>query len=169
VSVLAERGVLVPTRIVGGGRLEHDLGAQIEACALGGTVELVGARSQTDVLDLIRRAAVLVAPCVTALDGDRDGLPTVLLEAMATGTPVIATPVTGIPEVVIDGETGLVVPESDPYALANAIERLLGDPTLGARLARAARALVEEQFDVRRQAAALGALRLGRRCEAVSA
>jgi glycosyltransferase involved in cell wall biosynthesis len=106
---------------------------------------------------------------VTALDGDRDGLPTVLLEAMATGTPVIATPVTGIPEVVIDGETGLVVPESDPYALANAIERLLGDPTLGARLARAARALVEEQFDVRRQAAALGALRLGRRCEAVSA
>lgn len=169
VSVLAARDVVVPTRIAGGGRLEPALRDQVEISALGGVVEMLGPRTQCEIITLIHSATVVVAPCVTAADGDRDGLPTVLLEAMAMGTPVIATAVTGIPEAVVDGETGLIVPERDPYALADAIERLLGDPALRTRLAVAARAMVEERFDVRVQAASLGALRTGTRHVAVTA
>ena len=169
VSVLAARDVVVPTRIAGGGRLEPALREQVEISALGGMVEMLGPRTQCEIITLIHSATVVVAPCVTAADGDRDGLPTVLLEAMAMGTPVIATAVTGIPEAVVDGETGLIVPERDPYALADAVERLLGDPALRTRLAVAARAMVEERFDVRVQAASLGALRTGSRHVAVTA
>jgi colanic acid/amylovoran biosynthesis glycosyltransferase len=82
-------------------------------------------------------------------------LPTVLLEAMALGTPCVSTDVTGIPEVLRNGETGLMVPQRDPAALADAIERLLVDPELRVRLAGRARQLVEAEFDVRRNAALL--------------
>jgi glycosyltransferase involved in cell wall biosynthesis len=82
----------------------------------------------------------------------------VLLEAMALGTPCVATPVTGIPEVVHDGITGLLVPEHDPDALAIAIGRLLDDGELRCRLARNARALIEREFDIDRNTARLRAL-----------
>jgi colanic acid/amylovoran biosynthesis glycosyltransferase len=100
-------------------------------------------------------ATVFAAPCVVGGDGNRDGLPTVLLEAMALGTPCVSTDVTGIPEVLRDGETGLMVPQHDPAALADAIERLLADPELRVGLAGRARRLVEAEFDVRRNAALL--------------
>jgi glycosyltransferase involved in cell wall biosynthesis len=103
----------------------------------------------------MRRAAVCAAPCVVSNDGDRDGLPTVLLEAMAVGAPCVTTDVTGIPEAIQDGETGFVVPQSDPVALAAATERLLDDPDLRTRIAAKARRLVERRFDVRRNAAEL--------------
>jgi colanic acid/amylovoran biosynthesis glycosyltransferase len=89
------------------------------------------------------------------VDGNRDGLPTVLLEAMALGTPCVSTSVTGIPEVINDGVTGLMVPQRDPAALAVAIESLLEDPDLRVRLAGRARRLVEAEFDAHRNAAHL--------------
>jgi glycosyltransferase involved in cell wall biosynthesis len=92
------------------------------------------------------------------VDGNRDGLPTVLLEAMALGTPCVSTPVTGIPEVVRDQETGLLVPEDDPSALAAALGSLIADADLRARLAAAARALIVDEFDARRQSALVGEL-----------
>jgi glycosyltransferase involved in cell wall biosynthesis len=100
-------------------------------------------------------AAVFAAPCVVGSDGNRDGLPTVLLEAMALGTPCISTDVTGIPEVLRDGKTGRLVPQHDPEALAAALERMLADPVERVGLARRARALIESEFDVRRNAARL--------------
>jgi glycosyltransferase involved in cell wall biosynthesis len=103
-------------------------------------------------------AAVLAAPCVVGTDGNRDGLPTVLLEAMALGTPCISTDVTGIPEVLRDGETGLRVPQHDPAALATAIEQLLDDSALRVEVAQQARSLVEEKFDSQRNATALRAV-----------
>src|SRR5262249_10197977 len=106
----------------------------------------------------VQQAAVLVLPCVIATDGDRDGLPNVLLEAMALGTPCVSTDVTGIPEVVRNGETGLMVPQHDPVALAEAVERLLVDSELRLRLAARARQLIEQEFDIRRNAAQRRAL-----------
>ena len=98
-------------------------------------------------------ACAFAAPCVVGEDGNRDGLPTVLLEAMALGTPCVSTGVTGIPEIIRDGETGLLVPQHDPEALAAALERLLTSPRLAAGLAANARRLIEEEFDVDRNAA----------------
>ena len=88
-------------------------------------VELTGPLPRETLLELFPRASVVAAPCVVGSDGNRDGLPTVLIEAMALRIPVVATPVTGIPELVEDGRTGLLVPERDPKALADAIGRLL--------------------------------------------
>ena len=106
----------------------------------------------------IQGAAVLAAPCVVGTDGDRDGLPNILFEAMALGTPCVSTDVTGIPEVVRDGETGLIVPQHDPEALAAALERLLTNPALRVQLATQARHLIEAEFDIRRNAARRRAL-----------
>jgi colanic acid/amylovoran biosynthesis glycosyltransferase len=98
----------------------------------------------------MRAAAVLAAPCVVGVDGNRDGLPTVILESLALGTPVVATPVTGIPEAVLDGQTGFLVPEGDTVALADALDRLVEDAELRCRLAEQGRRLVEERFDTRK-------------------
>ena len=101
---------------------------------------------------------MLAAPCVVAEDGNADGLPTVLLEAMAFGTPCVATGVTGIPEVVRDGVTGVIVPPHDPPALALALERLLDDRDARVSLAANARRLIEEEFDIRDSSARIRAL-----------
>lgn len=156
--LLRERGLPFRLRIAGAGPLEQDLAAQIAASDLGACVELCGPLPQDGVRDLVSEAAVFAAPCRVGADGNRDGLPTVLLEAMALGTPCVATPVTGIPEVVEDGRTGLLVPEDDPVALADALSRLLAEPQLRGELARAARRLIEVSFDAARQAAAVSAL-----------
>ena len=80
-------------------------------------------------------------------DGDRDGIPNVLAEAMAAGLPVVSTCVSGIPELVEDGRTGLLVGPKDPAALADAVERLLRDPKQGQSLAVAARRKMEDSFE----------------------
>ena len=90
--------------IIGVGVLDGELRAQVERLGLGRSVILPGPQPQGEVRAKLRQASVLAAPCVIAADGDRDGLPTVLLEAMAMGTPVVSTDVTGIPEVLEDGD-----------------------------------------------------------------
>ena len=132
--------------LVGEGPLRDRLAARATELGLDGAVVLHGAQRQDDVLALVRRAAALVVPSVVAADGDRDALPTVVLEAMALGTPVVATRVSGIPEMVEDGSSGLLVDPHDPPALAAAVRRVVQDPALGDRLADAARTRVEERF-----------------------
>ena len=154
-SLLATAGVDFRCDIVGKGSLEHDLRALVKQLGLTGRVRLVGPLPREQLVDLYPRGAVLAAPCVVGGDGNRDGLPTVLIEAMAMGVPVVATPVTGIPELVEDGVTGLLVPERDPSALARAIERLLGNEYLARRLAAAARRRIEESFDLQQNVAQL--------------
>lgn len=144
--------------LVGSGPEEQRLRERVTRRGLDDVVTFHGPLPQDRVRQMLRAASVFAAPCVVGADGNRDGLPTVLLEALATGTPCVATPVTGIPEAVVHGETGLLVPESDPSALATALDRLLADPVLAARLAAAGRALVEERFDVRRNVQALDRL-----------
>jgi glycosyltransferase involved in cell wall biosynthesis len=152
-ALLAADGQSFHCKIVGAGELEAALRAQIERKKLQEHVELLGPRPQRDVFELIRSAAVFAAPCVVGEDANRDGLPTVILEAMALGTPCVSTNVTGIPEVLRDGATGLMVPQRDPHALAAACATLLDDAALRARLAAAAHELVEIEFDIQRNAA----------------
>lgn len=160
--VLADRGVEFRCTIVGEGECGRALREQVHNVGLGRGVELVGPMPQKRVFDLMRQAAVFAAPCVVGKDQNRDGLPTVLLEAMALGTPCVSTDVTGIPEVLRDGQTGLLARQGDPGALAAAIERLLADGPLRSRLARQARRLIEDEFDITRNAARIREIFAGR-------
>lgn len=147
--------------IVGGGELAGPLQRLIEGNRLGEHVRLLGPLPSDEVVALLRQAAVLVAPCVTASTGDRDGMPTILLEAMACGAPCVATDVTGIPEIVEDRQTGLLVAERRPTELAAAIAELLADRRLARQLAHRARQQVERHFDASNNAGALRELFAG--------
>jgi colanic acid/amylovoran biosynthesis glycosyltransferase len=151
-AILARKGVRFRCRIIGTGDVEDALRAQVEDLGLEGTVALIGPRPQGEVIRELQGASLLAAPCVVGSDGNRDGLPTVLLEAMALGTPSVSTDVTGIPEAIHDGRTGLIVREHDAEALASAIERLLSDAELRVALALEARRLIESEFSVHRNA-----------------
>jgi glycosyltransferase involved in cell wall biosynthesis len=155
---LARRGVEFRCDIIGDGPLEQALAARIAELGLEDRVKLLGLRRQDEVKRLVQGAAVMAAPCVVGEDGDMDGLPTVILEAMALGTPCVGTDVTGIPEVLRDGETGLMVAQHAPARLADALERLLGDAGLRTALAAKARRLMEEEFDIHRNAARIRAV-----------
>lgn len=154
-ALLKKQNVDFRCTLVGGGLLEEELAAQIKALGIGDVVTMTGPMPQPDIIDMMKNANMVVAPCVVSEDGDRDGLPTVLLESMALGTPVISTQVAGIPELVSDGLTGLCVPERDPQALADAMKRLLDDYDLCRTLSRNGRELIEREYDEDRNAAQL--------------
>lgn len=154
-AILRNRGVEFGCRIIGLGDQEAALRERISHLGLDGQVALLGPRPQREMMEHVREASVFAAPCVVGADGNRDGLPTVLLEAMALGTPCVSTDVTGIPEVLRHEETGLMVPQHDPGSLASAIERLILAPELRTCLAERARRLMETDFDVRENAAQL--------------
>lgn len=164
-AILRDQGRQLECQIVGAGECRAALEAQIARLGLEATVHLVGPRPQGEVIELVQSAAVFAAPCVVGEDGNRDGMPTVLLEAMALGTPCVATDVTGIPELIADGVTGLLVPQRDPAGLAAVVARLLDDRSLGLTLAAAARRRIEVDFDIVRNSAALRALFAEAACE----
>ena len=147
VALLRDRGQTVRLDLVGGGTEEPALRAKAADLGLDDLVTFHGPLTQAETREVIRGGAVLAAPCVVGADGNRDGLPTVILESLALGTPVVATPVTGIPEAIIDGRTGLLVPEADPVALADALEELVSDPERRCELADAGRRHVQAHFD----------------------
>jgi colanic acid/amylovoran biosynthesis glycosyltransferase len=118
-------------------------------------IDLSGAQSQDAIRAAYQRSTVFALPCVITPDGDRDGIPTVLLEAMLSGVPVVTTPVSGISELIGADWSGLLVPPGNPGLLANALERLLTDAELRDHLARTARAKVESQFSIDRSSAQL--------------
>lgn len=123
-------GVDFQCRIVGGGGLRDELTDLVGALGLDGHVKLCGTLTQQEIVDEYHQADVFVQASVVTADGDRDGIPNSVLEAMATGLPVVATSVAGIPEVVTDRETGLLVAPGDPEALAAALTTVLGGPVL---------------------------------------
>lgn len=145
--VLRDRGQAFRCEIVGYGEEHERLQVRIERQGLSGEVCLVGKLLRDQVIESYARAAVYVQPSRIAADGDRDGIPNVLLEAMAMGLPVVASNVSGIPELVGHGRNGLLVEPDDPLALADAITRFLHEPRLCAELGRRARETVTESFD----------------------
>ncbi len=155
IEALAQLPAEVEAWIAGEGPEETRLRALIASRGLESRVTLLGARSHAEVLELMTRSTALAVPSVVAGDGDRDGLPTVIAEAMAAGLPVVASRTTGIPELVIDGETGLLSDPGDATALARALAALIADPERASALARAARAKVEAEYDLRRNASLL--------------
>ena len=154
-ALLKQWGCDFQCQIVGTGELESKLKAQIEALGLVDQVCLVGARPQNEVFELVQQAAVFAAPYIIGKDGNRDGLPTVLLEAMALGTPCVGTDVTGIPELIRHEQTGLIVPQENPNALALALQKLLENSSLRVKFATEARKLMESEFDIHANATSL--------------
>ncbi|MDH3298071.1 MAG: glycosyltransferase family 4 protein [Gemmatimonadota bacterium] len=154
-GILKQRNLPLNCMLIGEGPLEDQIRARIAGLGLGDRVQMAGPCPQREVKARVRSAAVFAAPCVVGADGNRDGLPTVLLEAMALGTPCVSTDVTGIPEILSHRQTGLMVAQREPAGLADALHELVRDRALRIRLARQARRRIEQAFDIHRNAGEL--------------
>lgn len=154
-AILRDRGIAFDCRIIGDGPMQGALAARIAALGLARRVRLCGPMPQERLADELGTAAVAVLPCIVTADGDRDGLPTVLLEAMGKAVPVVTTTVTGGPEIVVEGETGHLCPPGDAAALADALARLLADPARARAMGMAGRRRAERLFDLSTNAARL--------------
>ena len=132
---------------IGGGTLTKALKQQAERLGIVDRITWHGAQAQTFVLETYRASDLFVLPCRIASDGDRDGLPNLLVEAQSQGLACLSTPISAIPELIRDGESGILVPPDDPAALCDAIVRLCRDPGLRARLGAAGEARVRAEFD----------------------
>jgi glycosyltransferase involved in cell wall biosynthesis len=132
---------------IGGGALARKLKREAARLGLADRVEWCGARPQPEVLAAYRKADLFVLAAKIAPDGDRDGLPNVLLEAQSQGLVCVASSISGIPELIQDGHTGLLVPPGDRQALANALAALIADPARRVRLGAAGEARVRAEFD----------------------
>jgi glycosyltransferase involved in cell wall biosynthesis len=144
---LRQQGLPFRCVIIGDGPLRANLERRIAALGLYDVVQLAGPKTQEELADEYKRATVFALPCKVLEDGDRDGIPNVLLEAMASGLPVVSTSVSGIPELIANGDSGLLVPSGNVNELGAALELLLADSDLRERLGARARAAVEERFD----------------------
>jgi colanic acid/amylovoran biosynthesis glycosyltransferase len=156
--VLADRGVPFHLLIIGDGPDRARLASLIERLGLCDDVTLRPYCPQEELRELYRKAAVFTLPCIFPLDGNVDVIPLVLQEAMATALPVVSTPISGIPELIQDGVNGLLVPEKDHEALAEALARVLCDPDEAQRLGSAARETIVRHFDVAANTRKLAAL-----------
>jgi len=134
--------------IIGEGPLSAELQARIDRHGLGKQVLLVGPKSQAEIAACLSGATLFVLPCRIDADGAMDNLPTVVMEAMASALPVVSTDVGGVPEMVRDGESGLLVSQNDPLATAEAIARLIGDAELARSFGREGRKRAEELFSI---------------------
>ena len=143
---LAARGIEVRVRVAGGGPAESRL--RDIARDLAVDAAFLGPVSPTRVRGELARAALFVLPCCVASNGDLDGIPVSLMEAMAAGVPVVSTRLSGIPELVQHGVSGLLAEPDDATSLADAMERMLGDPGLAEELSRAAVDRVAELHDI---------------------
>ena len=157
-ALLAERGKLFRCEIIGEGPLENELRAQIAQLNLQNRFVLSGAKPQREVRQHLAAASVFVLPSVLDPEGGMDNLPTVIMEAMATGLPVISTNIAGIPEMVVQNETGFLVQPADPIALAKAIEAVIDDRLLAQRLGEAGHQRAQELFLIEKNVLELCAL-----------
>ncbi len=146
--LLVERGHDLRCVIVGDGPERAPLQARIDAAGLPGVVTLAGAKTEQEVAELMAGADVYVQPSVVAATGQMEGIPVALMEALASRLPVVATHLSGVPELVMDGDTGWLVPPADASSLAAALEQVLNDPAEARARAEAGRALVEREYDL---------------------
>ena len=157
-GLLAERGKSFQCEIIGEGPLENELRAQIAQLNLQNRFVLSGAKPQREVRQHLAAASVFVLPSVLDPEGGMDNLPTVIMEAMATGLPVISTNIAGIPEMVVQNETGFLVQPADPIALAKAIEDVIDERLLAQRLGEAGHQRAQELFLIEKNVLELCAL-----------
>jgi colanic acid/amylovoran biosynthesis glycosyltransferase len=148
VGNLAGRGLNVQYKIVGDGPLRRQLEDMVQHEKLGDVVHILGWRSHGEVIHLLDEAHVLLAPSVTSSDGDQEGIPVALMEAMAQGLPVVSSLHSGIPELVEDGVSGFLVQERDIDGLAKKLGDLVEHPHLWQELGRRGREFVEKNHNV---------------------
>lgn len=148
VAQLVGRGLPLRYDIVGDGPLRPRLEALARETGIVDHVVFHGWRLQGDVADLMQESDVLLAPSVTDADGDQEGIPVTIMEAMATGLPVVSTRHSGIPELVVEGRTGFLVPERDAAALAESLHALLRSPSLCGRMGFEARKKVVAEYNI---------------------
>lgn len=166
-AVLQRAGVRFRCEIVGDGPLRAEIENAISSAGLGEDVALLGPMTHARLIEHLGEADLFaLAPCI-AEDGDRDGIPNAIVEAMAIGVPVVSSDISGIPEMVMHEKSGLLVPPRDRAALAAAMARVLADPVLGRRLARTARARLDRCFNCWENTRELGGLMDRLACEAI--
>ncbi len=135
-------------QIVGDGPLREYLEDLIIQLEVSDQVNLLGWKQQSEVLDLLQKVDILLAPSVTSQEGDREGIPVTLMEGMATGLPVVSTLHSGIPELIEDGISGFLVPEREVDGLAQKLAYLIDHPEVGLKMGRAGRAYVEKHYNI---------------------
>ncbi|NUR09030.1 MAG: glycosyltransferase family 4 protein [Nocardioidaceae bacterium] len=161
-AVLRDRGLDFEAVIAGeSGDHEEEVRARVRRHRLDDRVTFLGPLTQAGLFEQYQRAQVFALPCRVLEDGDRDGIPNVLMEAMACGVPVVTTGVSGIGELVRDGENGLIVEPDSPAELADALHTLVKDPGLVERLGRYGRETIAADFDARTTAARMARLLTG--------
>jgi len=158
---LRQEGLQFRAYLIGGGEMRPQLESLVKALGLSNCVELKGQMSQSELHSYYRQADLFALACEVQADGDRDGIPNVLVEAMAMAIPVVSTSISGIPELVHNGVNGLLVEEKNRTALTEAIAKLLKEPELARRLGAAGRAAVEDEFDSKRNVERIGELLWG--------
>jgi len=159
-GLLAERGKSFQCEIIGDGPLQIEFGAQIKELNLQDRVALPGAKPQREVRQRLAVANIFVMPSVVDPEGGMDNLPTVIMEAMATGLPVISTVIGGIPEMVVENETGFLVQPGDAVALADAIGKVIDHRLLAQRLGQVGYERTQEFFSIEKNVRELCALLL---------
>jgi glycosyltransferase involved in cell wall biosynthesis len=147
-ALLTSRRRRFVCEIIGEGPLEESLRAQIASADVGGCVRLAGPQTQAQIALRLAHASIFVLPCTREADGGMDNLPTVIMEAMAAGLPVVSTPLGGIPEMVEHEVNGELVPERDPAAICAAMERLISDPERARRFGDKGRQIAQEKFSI---------------------
>lgn len=145
-QILVHRGIDFQLDLIGAGPLQQEM--EILAEAVSDRVQFLGPRSRPEVAELLRAADVAILASYQTPQGKREGIPVALMEAMASGLPVVASAVSGIPELVVDGSTGILAEPRNPTALADAIELLAGDPGLRIRMGRSGRERVQREFNL---------------------
>src|SRR5437762_1863529 len=159
-GLIVERGKSFQCEIIGEGPLENELRGQIERLNLQNRVVLPGAKQQREVLQRLAAANVFVLPSIIDPEGGMDNLPTVIKEAMATRLPVVSTKIGGIPEMVVQNETGYLLRPGDAVALADAIEKVISNLSLAQKLGQAGCERAQELFSIEKNVRELCALLL---------
>ena len=157
-GLILERGKSFRCEITGEGPLENELRGQIERLDLQNFVALSGAKPQREVRQRLAAANIFVLPSVVDPEGGMDNLPTVIMEAMATGLPVVSTAIGGIPEMVVENETGFLLEPGDAVGLTNAIETSISNLSLAQKLGRAGHERAEKLFSIEKNVRELYAL-----------
>ena len=147
-AILNDMGIDFKYRIVGNGPLSSYLKSLVEELGLNGKVEFLGPRPNDQLLTLFREACLFLMPCKTARNGDMDGIPVAMMEAMASGVPVVSTRISGIPELVEDNKSGILTSENDVESLAAALEKMLRNAALVRTYGQAARQRIEMEFNI---------------------